>query len=326
MKKLKAILLALFIVLAINTSSFADRIRITPNNKAAIDANTIHRTSDGSDHTFIDQDVTSGSSPTLDGANITTELANDTTPQLGGDLDTNDKDILGSGGALALRVIEANGIIYNVLNAVQVESVTGATTAGTATLEKTGEDFLTSTAVGDTVIVYGGSTVADYGVYSIVSRTDTIITTNATFTGSDADVDFYVFRGGIIATGSNMHVNGTDLAAGSSKALTPVTDSAANFAANFTGANLYGGTFICNVTGTIQLPEMAAGMNFTIITLGDIEVIVDTHANDGYLMDGVTNAEGKNLTNLSTSGDIAVFQYYTADDWLITTNGWTPEA
>jgi len=113
--------------------------------------------------------------------------------------------------------------------------------------------------------------------------------------------------------------------AGALPSLTPVTDSAANFAANFTGANLYGGTFICNVTGTCQLPLMVAGMNFTIITLGAIEVIVDTNANDGYLMDGTTNAEGKNLTNLSTAGDIAVFQYYTADDWLITTNGWTPE-
>ena len=107
---------------------------------------------------------------------------------------------------------------------------------------------------------------------------------------------------------------------------TPVTDSAANFAANFTGANLRGGTFVCNSAGTCQLPEMVAGMNFTIITLGDIEVVVDTNANDGYLMDGTTNAEGKNITNLSTAGDIAVFQYYTADDWLITTNGWTAEA
>jgi len=71
---------------------------------------------------------------------------------------------------------------------------------------------------------------------------------------------------------------------------------------------------------------MVAGMNFTIITLGAIEVVADTNAADGYLMDGTTNAEGKNLTNLSTAGDIAVFQYYTADDWLITTNGWTAEA
>ncbi|KKL52837.1 hypothetical protein LCGC14_2281450, partial [marine sediment metagenome] len=32
-------------------------------NRTAIDLNTIHKSSDGSDHTFIDQDVTSGSSP-----------------------------------------------------------------------------------------------------------------------------------------------------------------------------------------------------------------------------------------------------------------------
>ena len=38
---------------------------------AAVDLNTTHRSSDGGDHTFIDQDVTSGSSPTLDGANFT---------------------------------------------------------------------------------------------------------------------------------------------------------------------------------------------------------------------------------------------------------------
>ena len=114
--------------------------------------------------------------------------------------------------------------------------------------------------------------------------------------------------------------------ASGAKSLTPVTGAAADFAANFTGANLYGGTYVVNTTGTCQLPLMVAGMNFTIITLGAIAVIVDTHANDGYLMDGTTNVEGKNITNLSKSGDIAVFQYYTADDWLITTNGWTPEA
>jgi len=40
-------------------------------NRTAIDLNTAHKSSDGSDHSFIDQDVTSGSSPTLDAANIT---------------------------------------------------------------------------------------------------------------------------------------------------------------------------------------------------------------------------------------------------------------
>lgn len=39
-------------------------------NTTAVALNTTHRTSDGSDHTFIDQDVTSGSTPTFTGTNI----------------------------------------------------------------------------------------------------------------------------------------------------------------------------------------------------------------------------------------------------------------
>jgi len=39
-------------------------------NRTAIDLNTTHRSSDGSDHSFIDQDVTSGSSPTFTGTNF----------------------------------------------------------------------------------------------------------------------------------------------------------------------------------------------------------------------------------------------------------------
>ena len=40
------------------------------DNSAAIELNTIHRTSDGSDHTFIDQDVTTTSSPTFAGLTV----------------------------------------------------------------------------------------------------------------------------------------------------------------------------------------------------------------------------------------------------------------
>lgn len=40
-------------------------------NTTAIALNTTHRSSDGSDHSFIDQDLTSGSSPILDGTNFT---------------------------------------------------------------------------------------------------------------------------------------------------------------------------------------------------------------------------------------------------------------
>lgn len=51
--------------------SDADALHAHAVNDAAVALNTTHRTSDGSDHTFIDQSVISGASPTLVGTNIT---------------------------------------------------------------------------------------------------------------------------------------------------------------------------------------------------------------------------------------------------------------
>ena len=117
-----------------------------------------------------------------------------------------------------------------------------------------------------------------------------------------------------------------DETSGSIKSLTPVSAASDDFAANFTGANLYGGTFVSTSDGgDAQLPEMVAGMNFCIITETAHQVVVASHANDGYLLDGTTTAEDNSVVNGSAAGDIACFQYYTADDWLITTNGWSTE-
>jgi hypothetical protein len=52
-----------------STNLYYTEARVSANVDVA--ANTTHRTSDGSDHTFIDQDVTSGSSPTFNGSNFT---------------------------------------------------------------------------------------------------------------------------------------------------------------------------------------------------------------------------------------------------------------
>jgi hypothetical protein len=114
-----------------------------------------------------------------------------------------------------------------------------------------------------------------------------------------------------------------DNTTGSVKSLTPVADTAANFSANFTGANLYGGTFVCNGAGTLQLPAVAVGMNFTIVTLGALAVSADTNTNDLMILDGTALHDGDKATNLSTAGDIIVFQYYDATGWLATSNGWT---
>lgn len=108
--------------------------------------------------------------------------------------------------------------------------------------------------------------------------------------------------------------------------LTPVTDDADDFddAGIFsTTANMYGGTFIANGTGIINLPAVAVGMNFTVITLGNIAVTINPDNNDKILADGVLLDDGDAILNGSTAGDIATCQYYSADGWVCTTNGWT---
>ena len=53
-----------------NTAVALNTAKISYTDASAVALNTTHRTSDGSDHAFIDQDVTSGASPTFNGVNI----------------------------------------------------------------------------------------------------------------------------------------------------------------------------------------------------------------------------------------------------------------
>jgi hypothetical protein len=105
--------------------------------------------------------------------------------------------------------------------------------------------------------------------------------------------------------------------------LTPVIDDADNFAANFTGANLYGGTFIVNAAGTAALPNPAVGMNFTIVLEGAVATILEplaTGTDDTIVMNGLAAAQGEYITS-STRGAMCVFQYRAADSWMATCNG-----
>jgi len=105
-----------------------------------------------------------------------------------------------------------------------------------------------------------------------------------------------------------------------SYATTPVIGDPDNFAANFTGANLYGGTFIANAAGTAALPDPAAGMNFTIVLEGANAVVIDplgTGTADTIVMNGLAAAADENITS-STSGAMCVFQYRAANSWMAT--------
>ena len=104
---------------------------------------------------------------------------------------------------------------------------------------------------------------------------------------------------------------------------TPVIDDPDNFASNFTGANLYGGTFIANTDGTAALPDAAVGMNFTYVLEGANANIIDpdgTGTADTITMNGLAAAQDENVVS-STSGAMCVFQYRAANSWMATCNG-----
>ena len=99
---------------------------------------------------------------------------------------------------------------------------------------------------------------------------------------------------------------------------TPATSPAASFAAVCTGGCLYGGTYIVNVTGQAQLPAVAEGMNFCIVTKGAIAVNAEPNANDLMVLDGTALLDASGATNTSTAGDKICFQYMDATGWLAT--------
>jgi len=86
----------------------------------------------------------------------------------------------------------------------------------------------------------------------------------------------------------------------------------------------YGGviyvTDACTITACDNL---AAGMNFTVITIGDIAVLLDMQNDDKMVLDGTALNDGEAATNTSTAGDIIACTYYSADGFYCASNGWT---
>lgn len=109
------------------------------------------------------------------------------------------------------------GILHSILSSTQpalfggdtVEAILSAsTTAAASTLTKAGENFLTTCAPGDLVVVVDSTTAADKGTYRIVTvDLDTQLTVDRAFAGSNTDVDFYVVKD-VVLIGATDGTNG----------------------------------------------------------------------------------------------------------------------
>lgn len=94
----------------------------------------------------------------------------------------------------------------------------------------------------------------------------------------------------------------------------PATTKSANY--TIAGVYAYGGVIYVTSTCDITAPDdLAAGMAFTVITIGATQVDVDVQSDDKMYLDGTLLDDGDKAVNTSTTGDSIVCTYYSADGW-----------
>jgi hypothetical protein len=82
-------------------------------------------------------------------------------------------------------------------------------------------------------------------------------------------------------------------------------------------AECYGGVIYATGAGidVTACDNLAAGMSFTVITVGAVQVDLDVQADDLMILDGTTLNDGDKAVNTSTTGDMIVCTYYDATGW-----------
>jgi len=222
-----------------------------------------------------------------------------------------DSDLLAASGGY----IEYDGSA-NVLNigvrdtstdddAIQIARSTGVATFdfGTINLATDALDLsggsITNLAVGglpDNTVDNG--CMADDAISVAELATDSV-----TMDAVDADGAFTSLTGAWATTGL---LSGGVVTNSKAAAYTIGTDNA---------AESYGGVIYVTGAAVITMPAVAAGMNFSVITIGAVAVSVKCNASDLMYLDGTITDDGDKATNTSTTGDSIVCTYYSGDGW-----------
>jgi hypothetical protein len=160
-------------------------------------------------------------------------------------------------------------------------------------------------------------TTGDYVAYgSAAIRFTTGGTTARVKTFSDAAAT-------IVEYGQSGTLNISTTGTISGGTLTPVIGDADDFDNNFTGANLYGGTYIVNAAGSVILANSTVGVNFTVLLEDAVATVIEplaTDTDDTIVLNGTTLTQGASIQS-STKGAMCVIQYRAADSWMATCNG-----
>lgn len=175
-------------------------------------------------------------------------------------------------------------------------------------LDLSSAGLVKTSSAGAVSVVVPGTGVEDL----LTTPTASNFFTALTGEGGFADDLFGYADAAAVRAGLDLEV-GTDFAAYGSNPVT--TSSVATDTPIGTGAAAYGGTIYVTSAATITAPAVAVGMNFTVVTIGDIAVSLDVNASDKMILDGVALDDGDEATNTSKAGDTITCQYYSADGW-----------
>jgi len=98
--------------------------------------------------------------------------------------------------------------------------------------------------------------------------------------------------------------------------ITTASKSAAYTIGTDSAQECYGGViYVTSAAVMTACDALTAKMSFSVITIGAIAVSVDVQADDKMVLDGTTLDDGDKATNTSTTGDLIVCTYYSADGW-----------
>jgi len=91
------------------------------------------------------------------------------------------------------------------------------------------------------------------------------------------------------------------------------------------GSEMFGSITYLDADATITLSAVTDGAHGTVIVIGDHTVDLDVNASDKMILDGTVLDDGDEATGTGSGGDMAVFTYFSADGWVVQTNGWTDD-
>ena len=222
------------------------------------------------------------------------------------------------GGAVTLDAVDLN--CTNCIGDTEITTHAGTSLAADL------EEEVTEGSLADSVIVSADikdDTIdsADYAAASIDNEhladdavgVAEIATDAVTMDAVDADGVFTSLTGAWATTGL---LSGGVVTKAAAAAYTIGTTNA---------AESYGGVIYTTAAAVITIPSVAAGMNFSVISVGTHETSLSPAAADKIVLDGTAMADNEDAVSTSTTGDTIVCTYYSADGWYCTSNSWTEE-